>query len=418
MDDKKANRDMKIFCFFIIITIILFLTSIFPQDTPVDGDIIFTQDGSDDDDVIEFITLKLLDLTSLKVTDNGIKSNGTLRSTEGTFDLSNTSWSNVPGGTFIRLGSNLANDNDATDRILAYDGTGSGELPSLIPSGDQIIAYLGTESAPTFIAGTNWANTGWITNGQPSTNSSYAPGTLSDTDLGILNNYYFDASVDGDATTTRNSIKNASNWNGSNSRLGYQDLTGSIGNTSLPVEFTSFSAVIVNSGIKLNWRTETEVNNYGFEILRQNQNDSWSLLGFVDGHGNTNSPKEYSFIDDNVLSGKYSYRLKQIDNDGTFEYSKVIEIDVDAPVGYRLSQNYPNPFNPTTTINFNLPESEVVKIVVYDILGTAVKTLVDEFKEAGIHTINFNASEFASGTYIYRIETSNYIDIKKMLLIK
>ncbi len=260
---------MKNFCFFIIVTIITFLTSIFPQDTPVDGDIIFTQDGADDDDVIEFITLKLLDLTSLKVTDNGIKSNGTLRSTEGTFDLSNTSWSNVPAGTFIRLGSNLANDNDATDRILAYDGTGSGALPSLNPSGDQIIAYLGTESAPTFIAGTNWANTGWITNGQPSTNTSYAPGTLSDTELGILNNYYFDASVDGDATTTRNSIKDESNWNGSNSRLGYQDLTGSIGNTSLPVELTSFSAVIIDSKIKLNWRTETEANNYGFEVERK-----------------------------------------------------------------------------------------------------------------------------------------------------
>ena len=191
-----------------------------------------------------------------------------------------------------------------------------------------------------------------------------------------------------------------------------------VNGSPMPVELSSFSAVILEDGIKLKWRTETEVSNYGFEILRQDQNDTWSLLGFVDGHGNTNSPKEYEFIDDNVLSGIYSYRLKQVDNDGTYEFSKVIEIDVDAPLGYKLSQNYPNPFNPTTTINFNLPESEVVKIVVYDILGTAVKTLVDEFKEAGIHTINFNASEFASGTYIYRIETSNYIDIKKMLLIK
>ena len=191
-----------------------------------------------------------------------------------------------------------------------------------------------------------------------------------------------------------------------------------VNGSPMPVELSSFSAVILENGIKLKWRTETEVSNYGFEILRQAQNDRWSSLGFVEGHGNTNSPKEYSFIDDNVLSGKYSYRLKQIDNDGTFEYSKVIEIDADAPVGYKLSQNYPNPFNPATTIKFNLPESKVVKIVVYDILGTAVKTLVDEFKEAGIHTINFNASEFASGTYVYRIETSNYVDIKKMLLIK
>jgi len=190
-----------------------------------------------------------------------------------------------------------------------------------------------------------------------------------------------------------------------------------------PVELSSFSAVIIENGIKLKWRTETEVNNYGFEVERQvggwqTAVGNWELMGFVEGHGNSNSPKNYEFIDENILSGKYAYRLKQIDNDGTYEFSKVIEIDVDAPIGYELSQNYPNPFNPTTTIKFNLPESEVVNIVVYDILGTAVKTLVDEFKEAGIHIINFDASEFASGTYVYRIETSNYIAIKKMLLIK
>lgn len=194
-------------------------------------------------------------------------------------------------------------------------------------------------------------------------------------------------------------------------------------NNSLPVELSSFSAVIVNSGIKLNWRTETEVNNYGFEVerqvgSRQSAVGNWEMIGFVEGHGNSNSPKEYSFIDDNVLSGKYAYRLKQIDNDGTYEFSKVIEIDVDAPLGYELSQNYPNPFNPATTIRYSLPETGKVKLAIYDVLGQEVKTLVDEIKEAGVHTISFNASNLNSGIYFYKLEADNFVNIKKMSLIK
>ena len=144
----------------------------------------------------------------------------------------------------------------------------------------------------------------------------------------------------------------------------------------------------------------------------------WEMIGFVEGHGNSNSPKEYFFIDDNVTSGKYAYRLKQIDNDGTYEFSKVIEIDVDAPLGYELSQNYPNPFNPTTTIKFSLPEAANVKLSLYNIIGETVALLVNEFKEAGVHTINFNASDLNSGIYFYKLEADNFVKIRKMSLIK
>jgi hypothetical protein len=186
----------------------------------------------------------------------------------------------------------------------------------------------------------------------------------------------------------------------------------------LPVELSSFSAVVLDNGVKLNWRTGTEVSNYGFEILRQAQDDKWNVLGFVEGHGNSNSPKEYSFIDENVSGGQLSYRLKQIDTDGQFEYSKIIEVDLGSPQKFELSQNYPNPFNPTTTIRFSLLQSGYVKLAVYNLIGEKVAELVNGFKEAGIHTINFNAENLNSGLYIYKIESNGFVQSRKMTLIK
>ena len=130
--------------------------------------------------------------------------------------------------------------------------------------------------------------------------------------------------------------------------------------SALPVELTSFTAEIQNNSIKLNWQTATEVNNYGFEIERS-QNSVWVKIGFVKGNGNSNSAKVYSFTDAQKLSGKYSYRLKQIDNDGVFEYSKVIETYFELPETFNLSQNYPNPFNPITKIEYQLPATSNVK---------------------------------------------------------
>ena len=175
----------------------------------------------------------------------------------------------------------------------------------------------------------------------------------------------------------------------------------------------------MDSGVKLKWRTETEVSNYGFEILRSAQNDiAWSKLGFVEGHGNSNSPKDYSFTDNKVTGGKYSYRLKQIDTDGKFEYSKVVEVDLGSPTKFELSQNYPNPFNPTTTIKFSLPQSGNVKLIIYNLLGEQVAELFNGFKEAGVHTINFYASELNSGLYIYKLEANEFVQSRKMTLIK
>ena len=197
----------------------------------------------------------------------------------------------------------------------------------------------------------------------------------------------------------------------------------------LPVELTSFSAKIIGKTILLKWQTATEINNFGFEVERkilnqvQNDNTGWEKIGFVNGNGNSNSPKDYSFIDKNPDGvAEIKYRLKQIDNDGQFHYSDIININF-LTNDFELYQNYPNPFNPSTTISFKLPMTGNVTLKVYDILGSEIETLLDEYKEAGIYSISFNSqSILPSGVYIYKIEIINndllYTMNRKMTLIK
>jgi len=202
------------------------------------------------------------------------------------------------------------------------------------------------------------------------------------------------------------------------------------GMISLPVELTSFTANVSGNNVLLEWVTATEVDNYGFEIEKQIVSksasggavDNWQRIGFVEGHGNSNSPKQYSYTDKNPLGGSvFLYRLKQIDNDGSYEYSDEIEVEI-IPVEFALYQNYPNPFNPTTKIRYQLPRESKVIIKLYDILGAEVITLLNEKKEAGVYEVEFSAiggaAHLTSGTYIYRIIADGFIDTKKMILIK
>ncbi|OGU35779.1 MAG: hypothetical protein A2315_02395 [Ignavibacteria bacterium RIFOXYB2_FULL_35_12] len=188
----------------------------------------------------------------------------------------------------------------------------------------------------------------------------------------------------------------------------------------LPVELSSFSAFVNGSAVNLKWHTKTEVNNYGFEILRstQNDNDSWTKIGFVNGHGNSNSPKDYSFTDRSILSGKFIYRLKQIDTDGKYEYSKEVEVDLGLPKNYSLEQNYPNPFNPSTVISWQSPVGSQQVIKLFDVIGNEVATLINEWKEAGSHSLKFDASDLSSGVYYYKLTTDNFSSTKKMILTK
>ena len=200
-------------------------------------------------------------------------------------------------------------------------------------------------------------------------------------------------------------------------------------NTALPVEISSFSGIATNEGILLQWETATEVNNFGFEIECTNDNISWEVKGFVNGSGTTNSPESYSFNDSELPNtDEVSYRLKQIDNEGTFTYSKTITIDLTnitsveeegLPKEYSLSQNYPNPFNPSTTIKFGLPESGFVDLRVYNMLGQEIASLFNEELSAGYHEASFENNDIASGIYFYKIDVQGkYHSIKKMVLVK
>lgn len=194
--------------------------------------------------------------------------------------------------------------------------------------------------------------------------------------------------------------------------------------SNVPVELTSFKANAVGNEVHLSWETATETNNKGFKIERRKtgEKEIWSEISFVNGRGTSTETNSYFYTDKKIASGKYEYRIKQIDLDGTSSYSKTIEVEVNNPQEFVLGQNYPNPFNPRTTISYSLPVKAKVEIRIYSSLGEYMMTLVDETKESGYYTIDFDASSLTSGTYIYQMiandGTKNYTDTKKMILMK
>ena len=186
----------------------------------------------------------------------------------------------------------------------------------------------------------------------------------------------------------------------------------------VPVELTSFTAKESNGSVILNWSTATETNNSGFEVQRKDITSDFAAIGFVPGYGTTTENKTYSFVDGNLASGNYTYRLKQIDFDGSFSFSDEVNVDVKNPAQFELSQNYPNPFNPSTTISFTIPQSSMVSLKVFNVLGQEMKTLVSQNLEAGQHSITFEASDLNSGIYFYKLEAGNFVDVRKMTLLK
>ncbi len=190
---------------------------------------------------------------------------------------------------------------------------------------------------------------------------------------------------------------------------------------NVPVELAGFSAIAVNDGVKLEWTTASELNNNGFEIERSiNTQENFITVGFVEGNGTSTEVNNYSFIDRLELTGMQSiqYRLKQVDYDGTFSYSNVVNVDVNIPDGFVLNQNYPNPFNPSTKISYSVEGNAFVLLKVYDFIGREVRTLVSETRPAGIYTVIFDASDLPSGTYFYTLSAGDYVSTKKMILLR
>ena len=194
----------------------------------------------------------------------------------------------------------------------------------------------------------------------------------------------------------------------------------------VPVELSSFTASLKGNEVNLKWTTKTEVNNYGFDVERKKRevkSDIWESIGFVPGAGNSNSPRNYSYADQNISGyGKISYRLKQLDSDGKYEYSKEVEVDFGSVKNFALFQNYPNPFNPYTLISYSIPQTVHVKLSIFNVLGSEIAILVDEFKEAGHYSKEFsiaqNGLNLTNGVYFYKLEAGTFAATKKFILMK
>ncbi len=308
-------------------------------------------------------------------------------------------------------------------------------------SGTPSFTTLGTLSG-TFNSLEDAFTTVTINNGTPITGK-----VAFMVDIAITNNIYIDEDVtdsDGDWMYFSGSWQHMTDF-GSNSVYAIRAIVNTVDPT--PVELTEFTASMEDGQVFLKWKTATEVNNYGFEIERAStplsppdspeETTGWEKIGFVLGHGNSNSPKKYSFVDanpfgENPPGGLLEYRLKQIDTDGTFEYYTITtEInyaitsvnDNEIPKNYELNQNYPNPFNPSTNITYSIIENTNVKITIYNSDGKVINELINEHKSPGNYSVTWNGknakdNDVASGVYFYRLIAGNSDISKKMILLR
>ncbi|HSP88516.1 MAG TPA: FG-GAP-like repeat-containing protein, partial [Ignavibacteriaceae bacterium] len=179
------------------------------------------------------------------------------------------------------------------------------------------------------------------------------------------------------------------------------------------VELVSFYTTVIGNDINLQWETATEINNLGFEVYRNG-----NKIGFINGSGSTVEKQEYSFIDKNLNSGIYNYRLNQIDFDGTQKVVGELTTYLSLPENFNLDQNYPNPFNPSTTISFTIPNSEFVNLKIFDVLGNEVTTLINKEMQTGNYKIDFDAGSLSGGIYFYKIVAGSFSETRKMVLLK
>ncbi len=192
---------------------------------------------------------------------------------------------------------------------------------------------------------------------------------------------------------------------------------------TIPVELTNFTAEVIQNKVLLSWETSSEINNHGFIIERRKvvsseSKSEWMEIGFSKGQGNSTETHRYTFEDKPLYDGTYHYRLKQIDFDGSLEYSNEIEINIFTVKSFALYQNYPNPFNPSTTISFQIPEASYISLVVYDAIGTEVETIAEGNYPSGVHEVIFDASKLSSGIYLYRIISGVNESTRKMMVVK
>jgi hypothetical protein len=378
--------------------------------------------------------------TSWNAVNNGLTGNAlNIRS----FAVSDT---NLFVGTY---GGVFLSTNNGTNWTAVNSGLTSTNVKTLAIFGTNLFAGTGYDGV--FLSTDNGTSWNAVNNGLPAGNSRCVYSlAISGTNLfaGTVNGYGVFLSTNNGASwnSYKTGLPNnpAVNMYGTIHALaisGTNLFAGTEGNgvyvtdisslIPLPVELTSFIAKVKQSTADLQWTTATEVNNYGFEVERAIKNyelgiKNWEKIGFVGGSGTSNAPKEYYFTDKNIPAGKYSYRLKQIDRDGKFEYSQEVEVTASgAPKKFTLCQNYPNPFNPTTTLRYGIPERSTVKLTVYSTLGQQVFQVSSGTKDAGYHEYIFDASQLTSGVYLYKIEAVSeqdpntiFVKTQKMILMK
>jgi photosystem II stability/assembly factor-like uncharacterized protein len=189
-------------------------------------------------------------------------------------------------------------------------------------------------------------------------------------------------------------------------------------NAGTPVELSSFTAEVSGNDAVLKWITASETNNSGFEIQKSTDGINFTRTGFIAGNGTSAETHSYTFTDKSLAAGDYSYRLKQIDYDGTFTYSPIVEVNVANISAFTLKQNYPNPFNPSTKITFTLPEQTKVRLSVFNLLGEEIALLLDEVRSAGEHSVNFEGDNFPAAIYFYKLQSLSYSSVRKMILLK
>ncbi len=308
-----------------------------------------------------------------------------------------------------------------------YYGTATEASPTVITTSDYN-NYDCAAASPNFTAGTAvgftpaWANIAALSDLQDAAGQDYdsyqfttdftsitAGSENLDLSVNHANGHYIGTPIAGITTDIHGNTRDVTY-----PYIGADEVTA----YPLPVELTAFNATVSGKSVNLAWRTATEINNSGFEVER-NAAGTWTQVGFVAGHGTSNTPHNYSYIDA-VAPGSYSYRLKQIDHNGAFVYSQTIQAAVGlSPSDYALSQNYPNPFNPSTMITFAVKTDQKASMKVYNMLGQEVMTLFDgDAKANQLYQVQFNASSLASGTYFYSLQTADSRQVKKMLLLK
>jgi hypothetical protein len=365
----------------------------------------------------------------------------------GVYKFNGSSWSTSNNGienkriTCLLVSENTSNIYAGTNDGF-YKSTNNGANWSLsgftsrsisnisMNSNEDLIISSHTNTNPTYKVhrstnqGNNWVD---ITYNLPNIEAKYiSPDSIGNIFIGTANGCFF---INNNDTTWNEINSGLYNYNIQAleySKNGFLFVSSDSGlyrsNYVIPVELLSFTSSIFHNKVTLSWATASEINNSGFDIERKYENSNWTKIGFHVGSGTTTEHTSYQYSDvisDLTYRGYIKYRLRQVDFDGTSSYTNETSLLFDLiPSEYSLSQNFPNPFNPITKIKFSVPNSEIVYINVYDILGNEVKILVNEFKQTGNYEIQFDAIDLPSGIYYYRMICGSFSETKKMILLR